>query len=677
MLDIKSHKNTQIDNNKVSGGLRKTRRRNDLDAAAPELQGLLPNVPGDGQNKLPKALQGVENEVWLNEVIYSGAVPDGRSIFISLRWQGIDVGDPQEFTTPIDSDDLPAKFPLRGPLTATPGERRLSYVSYYPVHGANPFFGPEVRILIDAEAPNQGLQDEPLSLTNVSGSVIDLDFFENNSTVDISIARPADRATGDIANIYFGASIPGQLVGSTVPAADNSSDDLTLEVPASLIRDQGEGERMFYYTWQDRVGNVGVESKALEVTVFLTRAPADLVPPVVPDAIGPDKTVNVAVSFPVLAVEIGRYTNFVANVDKVRVEFDGVPQVPRNVDGTWPLLVEVPYSSVRRGGVGPRSARVTYEVLHNELIVKELVGETIKVDLTRPGPVFPEPEDPEVGNPNLRAVVVTGRGVPPSGSNKLEIQDFGLDADATVAIFDAFKVDDHVQLFWNKVPVPAPGGVYDVTGSESAGDLMEFVIPWSMIEGTSNGNWPVHYEITNPAQANPNPSLRADVSVHVLAVTLPPPVIQGVVSSGGDDYVVCQTVVTVPGQGRVAVVHVNGGAPLAEGLELEFTWSGERLSGLGPSEPDPGYAVPGPVPDYFFSKTLVGTEHLSGFNVYLPFVDALLPIRDGKGSIVYTAVIGGTDETSDTHDVEVIIVNAGNEPCPMVVSSKTKGKIDR
>ncbi|MBC3366234.1 hypothetical protein [Pseudomonas sp. SWRI154] len=675
MLDIKKYENLQVVN-KVSGGLHKTRRRNNADAP-PELQGLLPNVPGDGENKLPKALQGVTNEVWLREVLYSENVPAGREVHISLRWQGIDVGSVQSFTTPIDPDNLPAKFELRDTLTTTPGERRLSYVSYYPVHGANPYFGPEIRILIDREPPNQGLQDVPLSLTNVSGSVIDLDFFENNTTIDISIARPADRATGDIAHIYFGQSIPGALVGSTVPALDNSSGDLTISIPASLIRGQGEGQRMFYYNWEDRVGNVGVESKELAVTVFLTRAPTNLLPPVVPDAIGADKLVNVAVSFPTLAVEIGRYTNFVVSVDKVQVEFDGERQIPRDVDGNWPLLVEVPYASVKRGGVGPRNARVTYEVVRNTVIVPELIGETVKIDLNRPGPVFPDPEDPEIGNPNLNPVVVTGRGLPPSGDNRLEMQDANLDADATVTIFDGFKADDHVQLFWNKVLVPAPGGVYEVDGSESAGDPMEFVIPWSMIEETSNGNWPVHYVITNPAQPNPNPSLRAHVSVHVLAVTLPPPVIQGVVSSGGDDYIVCETVVTVPGQGRVAVVHVNGGAPLAEGLELTFTWSGERLSGLDPLEPDPGYTVPGPVPNYPIKKTLVGTEHLSGFNVYLPFAEALLPIRDGKGSIVYTAIIDGEEETSSTHDVEVIVVNANNEPCPVVANSRAKGKVDQ
>ena len=391
--------------------------------------------------------------------------------------------------------------------------------------------------------------------------------------------------------------------------------------------------------------------------------------------------VNVAVSFPTLAVEIEEYTNVSVNVDKVEVTFDGQRQLPQNVDGFWPVIVPVPYANVKRNGVGPRTARVSYEIVRDNFVrVPEFIGETVLIDLTRPGPVFPDPEDPTIGNPNLDPVVVTGRGTPPGADDTLEMKDVGLNADAKVRIFDGYKADDHVQLFWNNVPVPAPGGVYEVDGTEDPSDEMEFIIPWTMIEATSNGDWPVHYEITSPTEPNPNPSPRAQVAVHILAVTLPPPVIQGVVATGGLDYIFCSTVVNVPGQGRVAVVHVNGGGPLVEGLVLNFTWTGTRLSQPepgNPDDPDPGYPLPGPVPDYTFSKTLVAPEHVSGFDVYLPFTNALLPIRDGSGSIFYTATIGGRLETSDTHDVEVVVVNANNQTCPVVASSRAKRKINQ
>ncbi|WP_248747800.1 hypothetical protein [Pseudomonas sp. MWU12-2037] len=675
MLDIKKRKKKSVVNT-VTNGVRRTLRRTNADMP-PELQGLLPNVSGDIDNKLPRELQGQDNEVWLREVAFEGG--SGRSVFVAITWGGIPVTDFQEFTTPIDPDDLPAIFVLPGTKTDAPGEHRLSYISYYVEIGANPHFGPVVTIYIDKEAPNHGQKDGPLVLDNVSGDIIDLDFFENNTYIDVSIARPTDRATGDIANIYFGASIPGRLIGSTVPAADDSSADLTYRIDTGEITPQGEGERILYYEWEDRVGNVGVPSVERGFLVLLTRAPTNLVPPVVPDAIAPDKTVNVAVSFPTLAVEIEEYTNFVVNVDKVLLDFDGQKQTPQNVDGIWPVIVNVPYASVKRGGIGPRAARVSYEIERNPLVrVPELIGETVRVDLTRPGPPFPpEPEDPEEGNPNLDPVVVTGRGGTPGPDNTLERKDYGLDADATVLIFDASKADDHVQLFWNKVPVPAPGGTYDVEGDEDPSDTMDFVIPWDMIELTSNGVWPVHYEITSLTETNPNPSKRAQVSVHVLATTLPPPVIQGVTPSG---FIFCSAVVNVPGQGRVVVVHVNGGGPLTAGMVLNFSWTGERLSSLepgNPTDPDPGYPVPGAVPPYTFTKTLVAPEHVNGFDVYLPFTDAILPIRDGRGSIVYKAMVNNIEETSDPHNVEVVVVDSVNAPCPVVASSRAKRDIDK
>ncbi|NWC00493.1 hypothetical protein HX882_31925 [Pseudomonas gingeri] len=640
----------------AQAALKKTAKlREDVRRAAlnlpPELQGLLPLEPGDPGNKLPLSLHGVDNDVLLQEVLYSDTVPNGREITVQLLWDNAPSGPVQTLVTPIDpNSDLPVTMLLPALYTASAGRFMLSYQTVYAF---NPTKGPEVEIIIDKEAPNHDLPGPPLDLPDIAGNIIDKQYFDNNATVTVEIARPTDRATGDIAIIYFGRSIPGNEVGR-VTATDNSPAPLTYDVSTFDVLTGGEGQMIFYYRWEDRVGNLGDNSHPLDVIVLLSDAPTNLLPPHVPAAVGPNNTVNVAASQPYLAVRIPPYTGVEVNVDKVVLTFGDRPPLEKTVTGTGSTLIEVPYSYVRFGGVGPRNVDLSYVIQRYTSVFPELIGETIEVDLTRPGPTFPDPEDPDIGNPNLTTVVVQGTGTPQSPDDTLELVDAGLDADASAVIYDNFQADDEVQLFWDSRPVP--GGLYTVTGTETPGDLMTFVIPWATIDATSNGIWPVHYEVTGPTTANPNPSLRTEVDVHVAVTTLPDPVIQNVQNNGTSDFLVCSSLENVSGVGRTAVVHVNGGGPLTDGLVLNFTWSG--------SNPD------GPVPDFPFSKTLTGGEHINGFDVYLPLTTALVPILDGSGSIIYEANIAGRPEASNRHDVEVVVVGSDGQVCPANVTRR-------
>ena len=656
MFDLKKYKETEAAIQKTAE-LRKSVRQAVLNLP-PELEGLLPTEIGDPGNKLPLDLQGVDNKVWLYEILYDPNVPVGRPISVQLLWDGNPVGPVIEgLMTPIDPvNDLPVELFLPGLDTQAPGRHQLSYRSVYVI---NTYDGPEVEIIIDKEAPNHDRPGSPPILPDVLDGVIDKQYFDNNQTVTVEIPRPLDRATGDIATIYFGKSAPGKLVG-IVRAEDNSPANLTYDVPVFDIATAGEGNMIFYYVWEDRVGNVGPPSDPLDVIVLLSNAPSGLRPPEVPMAVGPNKTVNIAASFPTLAVRIREYVDFEVNIDKVVVKFDDITQPERTVTGATDVIVEVPYSNVARNGRGPRLADVNYKVVRYNSEFEELIGETIEIDLTLPGPP-PDPgdENPDIGNPNLTQVVVTGRGNPPSPPDTLELQDFGLIADASAILYDNFQAGDEVRLYWNEQLVPAPGGLYEVTGLEAIGDPMPFEIPWDMIEATSNGVWPVHYEVTSSTTANPNKSLRTPVDVHVAVTTLPDPVIQDTVFVLGIEYIACPTIKNIPVVGRAAVVHVAGGAPLAEGMVLDFTWTGSNPNG--------------PVAPYEFQKTLTGNEHAVGFDVYLPFTDALVPIRDGSGSIIYETTIGSRLEMSNRHSVEVVVVDAGGGLCsPSVTNRKFK-----
>ncbi|WP_248769231.1 hypothetical protein [Pseudomonas sp. MWU12-2345] len=656
MFDLKKYQETQAAIQKTAE-LRKAAREAALNVP-PELQGLLPIVEGDPGNKLPLSLHGVENEVLLREVLYNPTGTPNRPLSVQLLWDGAPVGEIEYLTTPIDPDDLPVSLYLPAIETQSPGGHKLGYISIYV---SNEYYGPEVEIIIDKDPPNHGAPGDPLELPDVVDNILDKQYFESNEFVTVSIPRPSDRATGDTAYIYFGRSNPGAQVG-IVTATDNSADDLTVDIPIFNVVSSGEGDMIFYYVWEDRVGNVGFPSKELHVIVLLTNAPSGLRPPEVPMAVGTNKTVTVAASFPTLAVQIRQYIDFLVNTDKVVVTFDGVPQPAVTVTGVTDVIVEVPYAVVKRNGVGPREAEVTYKIVRYDSEFPELIGETIEIDLTRPGPPPPEPEDPTVGNPNLHDVHVKGRGTsPPSPEDTLELGDAGQPADASALIYDDFLAGDEVQLFWNGQPVPAPGGVYRVRGDENTTDMMPFVIPWNMIEATSNGKWPVHYEVTSSTTTNPNRSLDTPIDVHVAVTTLPDPVIQGTEFIAGVEYIVCRSLQNISGVGKAAVVHVAGGAPLVDGMVLDFTWSGSN----------PG----GPVPPYPFTKTLSGNEPTAGFDVYLPLATALIPILDGSGSIIYETVVGGRLESSNRHDVEVVVVDGGGGTCPASVTTRRKSTV--
>ncbi|MBP5944789.1 MULTISPECIES: hypothetical protein [unclassified Pseudomonas] len=204
--------------------------------------------------------------------------------------------------------------------------------------------------------------------------------------------------------------------------------------------------------------------------------------------------------------------------------------------------------------------------------------------------------------------------------------------------------------------VAVPGGRYEVDGTELDDQEIEFIIPHDFI--TAQGNnpaVPVHYEITNPSLSddNANPSLRQLVSVYVVAITLPEPVINFTEFKRGQEYLTCSSLRSIAGQGLVAVITVPGGAPLEDQMELKFIWDGFGWDGTAPV----------PLPPYEFTKILSNNEHLNGFTVYLPYDKALMPIQDGTGSIRYQATVGAREETSAKHELRVIARDGAGAVC--------------
>ncbi|WP_339476991.1 hypothetical protein [Pseudomonas fluorescens] len=137
-------------------------------------------------------------------------------------------------------------------------------------------------------------------------------------------------------------------------------------------------------------------------------------------------------------------------------------------------------------------------------------------------------------------------------------------------------------------------------------------------------------------------------------MTLPEPVIQNLYTNpAGRTFLNCDSLRDIPVVGKAAIVRIAGGGSLVPDLKLNFKWVG---SSIAPGAPD--------VEDYLFEKTLQGNEHVSGFEVYLPFNAALRPIKDGNGTITYDAELDGRPHTSDPHAVRVVVANNEGVYCP-------------
>jgi hypothetical protein len=293
---------------------------------------------------------------------------------------------------------------------------------------------------------------------------------------------------------------------------------------------------------------------------------------------------------------------------------------------------------------------VTYAIVRNNKDFPELVGKTFNVNLTIPGPDNPEP-DPDLGNPNLDKLVLKGS----AGDNTLVEDDVGNDIDIDLTIYTGFKDGDIVDLKWEGKVVPPPGGRYEVDGTEDPDFKIPFKLPSAIFEATRNGKKTAGYGITNPDDngENENPSPRTEVNAYIYPVTLPVPVIQHLYTNPiGREYLDCSSLRDIPVVGKAAIIRVAGGGSLEAGMKLEFKWSGTKF----PVGSDP-------VDDYPFEKTLQGTEHINGFEVYLPFNPALKAIADGEGIIAYTATIDDRTHTSAEHKVRVVVIDADENFC--------------
>lgn len=606
---------------------------------APEVVNLLPALPGD-QNvkKLQLSRQGQNCDVRVIDVERpEHSKPE--ELYIAL-YKGSDLVS-EWIQLPQNNDDF--ILTLLGVYTASPGLFDLKYIVDY----AGVETSSEVsRFYIDNVAPNHG---NPGGVATPPAEVIDgvltREILDAGDYIVMSVPTPDDVAQGDIYRGYYGNLKQGIVVDTFIVDEDTTA-PIQMDIPTSLIKGIGDGEYYFYCVYQDRVGNVGKDGEAFKLTVELTPRPSGLQPPEVP--VNDDGVTDLKDAYPFLDVVIPPFGNGLPT-DKAVVTFDGKAQPGKPTDGTSEVIVSVPFADVALGGDGPRDARVAYAIVRDGKEFPEPTGVTVKIDFTIPGPVNPEP-DPEVGNPNLGALVVKGS----SKDNELVEADIGTDVDIDLDLPTGLKAADVITLVWEGQKVAAPEGVYTVTGAEDPDFKVPFTLKSAVFEATKNGRKTARYVITNPDNGeNENPSLPTPVKVSIYPVTLPDPVIQHIYTNPGNlKFLNCTSLRDIPVIGLAAVVRVAGGGSLVADMKLDFVWSRSKLD---PGAPD--------IEDYKFEKVLQGSEHITGFDVYLPFADALRPIKDGNGKIIYSTVIDGDTHSSGEHAVRVVVADFNDRYC--------------
>ncbi|AUM71227.1 hypothetical protein C0J56_21815 [Pseudomonas fluorescens] len=456
----------------------------------------------------------------------------------------------------------------------------------------------------------------------------------------------ADAKIDDEVTLHYGKAV-GQAKEIGTFVRTDLTDPITFKLLKEDILEEGGGEKIVFYQLSDRSGNIGPDSKYRHIDVILTEAPTGLQPPIVP--LHADSLIDLEDYYLGVVVELQNYTTPLPG-DKFRAEWHGTSLGEVDITSIPTFSLAVPFSVLHGGDAGVKTVPVTYSIIREGKAFTYRPPIDINVDLRTPGP------DPDPNPENPALVLVTVQASVTTDPNKIGLIDIGQPASASVRIYDKYKADDIVQLYWAGVAVPgdpddpAVDGVYKVTGLEAPTFDIPFLIPWTTIEDAGNNpTLPVHYTIAHPdINGNVNKSGPQSVEVFIQEATIPDPLFL-YLDPNASYYLNCKSIRDVPGRGWVATIQVPGGEPQLAEQELTFTYQGWS---------DAAGTVAMPGTDYTFRFTPTTEEADNGFLVYLDY-EPLRLTRDAWGSITYSALIDGFPVPAVRHLVRVYMATAG------------------
>lgn len=254
--------------------------------------------------------------------------------------------------------------------------------------------------------------------------------------------------------------------------------------------------------------------------------------------------------------------------------------------------------------------------------------ETVKCNLSLPGPVNP---DPEPGNPNLEEVEIYGK----SGTkNVLVDTDEDEAIHAEIVLVAPLEDGDSYQVMWNGTPIGAPY-VIDVA-DDTAGDTIEIPLDWDVIRDEGpDAAMPVWYVLTNPAHQNPQePDPRTKVDIDFLVLELPLAQALHTMNNNGRDFNCDSLRWNAAGTEYGYEYRIPPSTHLKEGVEVKVVWEAYQ-----------NFTAPVPMPALKKERTFASITEDQARNgiVWMiePYAAHIGPIYIkgtswGKGDVTYT-----------------------------------------
>lgn len=538
-------------------------------------------------------------------------------VYVGWRQEGsaFEKVNEYQFVPPIDDQPKVLHVPLE----------RLEHgtyeLSYKIMVMGNEVESLKKKVTVDRRAPDDGQAPAaPVFPTELAGVITD-EYLIQYGQVEMTVPRYTDMRGKDTVFYYWTNKNPPPnneiAVGKKEFTQDDiDNGDLTFVLPEDVIRSAGEGPRYTYYRLRDLAGNEGHLSTVSEIEVLLTPAPGNLRPPRIPlsarGLVDREHAREGAVDEGGVTVEIDQYDNPDSS-QKVLINWDGTALAELDVNPAgFPLKAYVPWTTLVAKGLGPLDVQVDYQVRRGAYVTPPSQASTAPVNLTVAGQ--DHANAPALLNMTLAKLEVRGKNS--DTPNKLTALDYGLDATATLTLFDNPQPLEKLEIFWGDIVQPV--AEYEVKAGDTAGQPISVEIPWVAIElDLDNRTLPVYYTTSNGVNLQHARVTEVDVSI-VLIEDLKAPTFPHATKFG---YLNC---CSVPRLWEGVTVHIEGSVHFAANDRIEMTWQGcDSLNGTNP--------IPG-VTDTF-TKTLNATEAANGFDiVVLPYESLIEPMIDNASA---------------------------------------------
>lgn len=254
-------------------------------APKPEIEGLLPDVPGGEPGLLPVGLTGDNLKVWFTIPLYS-APPYGEEkyeLFVDDRVDAITTRCWKEDI--LDSErylELPKEW-----MNNNNGQHRLYYRTTIYNGAVNCSF--DLVITLDTRAPVLATDSQLIFPAEVlPPNKLTAYYLEDNDQVEVAIPAYTTPKAYDVITWYWDRTSSGMTVGGTKVLTPQDFDKpLVLTIEGQWIRDSGDGDRFVWYTITDRAGNPPNGQSAVERLIVAAQPiPRVLPPPKVVEASG-------------------------------------------------------------------------------------------------------------------------------------------------------------------------------------------------------------------------------------------------------------------------------------------------------------------------------------------------------------------------------------------------------